>query len=319
MNERTLAPGIKKPLTGFHLKMIALACMVCDHTAAALLSPFDGCYSVMRMVGRLAFPIFAFLVAEGCRYTRSRERYLLRLGIFALVSEIPFDLAFWMEPGRVNFWDFTNVFYTFFLAVACVHIYETLRRQGRRTQLLAAAATLLASAVIFLVAAFVTGSGTVARLELLAYLAGMLALCCVLTRRKAAETAPDTLGSVLSLLTVLPVPLLGELLDCDYGGVGVALVLAVYLAGKRPWSLMALGAMILYLYKSTILYDMFWWDAGGLHVSFLNAGPMCCTLLSLVPLWLYNGERGRNVKWLFYGAYPAHIAVLALLRSLLGV
>ena len=133
---------IGKPLTAFHLKVIALVIMVVDHTAAALEIIPMPLNTFLRRIGRIAFPIYAFLVAEGCRHTRSREKYLLRLGVFALISEIPFDLAFdsnWRTGVLgIDFLDFTNVFYTMFFAVACIHIWETLRRQSRALQLAAA-------------------------------------------------------------------------------------------------------------------------------------------------------------------------------------
>ena len=130
---------IGKPLTAFHLKVIALVIMVVDHTAAALEIIPMPLNTFLRRIGRIAFPIYAFLVAEGCRHTRSREKYLLRLGVFALISEIPFDLAFdsnWRTGVLgIDFLDFTNVFYTMFFAVACIHIWETLRRQSRARRL----------------------------------------------------------------------------------------------------------------------------------------------------------------------------------------
>ena len=91
-----------KPLTAFHLKMAALITMVIDHTAAALTLP-RGVDTLMRSIGRMAFPIYAFFIAEGCRYTRSRERYMLRLGLFGLISQLPFVFAFYgwaWEPER---------------------------------------------------------------------------------------------------------------------------------------------------------------------------------------------------------------------------
>lgn len=316
----TIALDTQKPLTGFQLKIIALACMICDHIGAALLSPPEIWYDGTRAVGRIAFPIFAFLIAEGCRYTRSRERYLLRLGIFALISEIPFDLAFDTPPVQVSFLSFTNVFYTFFLAVACVHIYETLRRQRRSVQIMGVAAFGLAGAVIFGVGQFVTGSGKVACVELAAYLAGMLAACVWLSQRAERTEAapqPDRLACALSLLPALPVLLLAELIGCDYGGAGVAIILGVYLVKKRPAALAVIAAGILYLYKNTIRYHMFHWDAVGFHLNLHTLIPVCFALLSLILLCFYSGKRGRSVKWAFYWACPAHIAVLALLRHFL--
>ncbi len=315
----TIALDPPKPLTGFQLKIIALACMICDHIGAALLSPSELWYDGTRAVGRIAFPIFAFLIAEGCRHTRSRERYLLRLGIFALISEIPFDLAFGTPPVQVSFLSSTNVFYTFFLAAACVHIYETLRRQRRRVQLMGAAAFGLAGAIVFGICQFVTSSGKAACVELAAYLAGMLAACVWLSRRaeRAEAAQPDRLACALSLLPALPVLLLAELIDCDYGGVGVAIVLGAYLVKKRPAALAVIAAGILYLYKDTIRYHMFYWDAVGFHLALHNVIPVCFALLSLILLGFYSGKRGRGVKWAFYWAYPAHIAFLALLRHFL--
>ena len=100
-------------MTAFDIKLIAIITMLIDHTGAVLELPI-----FTRMIGRIAFPLFVFLIAEGCRHTKSMEKYLLRLGAFALISEIPFDLAF---NNDINFLYNTNIFYTLFLGVACVY------------------------------------------------------------------------------------------------------------------------------------------------------------------------------------------------------
>lgn len=71
------------------LKLIACVTMLIDHMGAALLPQ----YLWMRVIGRIAFPIYCFLIAEGMHYTRNPRKYSLRLGIGAILSEIPFDLA----------------------------------------------------------------------------------------------------------------------------------------------------------------------------------------------------------------------------------
>ena len=84
-------------MTSFWLKIIAAVTMLIDHTGAVFFPQL----AVFHIVGRLSFPIYAFLAAEGASKTHRKSRYLLRLGIFALLSEAPFRLAFslgWENP-----------------------------------------------------------------------------------------------------------------------------------------------------------------------------------------------------------------------------
>ena len=103
-------------MTAFAIKMIAITSMLIDHAGAV----FD-LHEYTRVIGRIAFPLFVFLIAEGCRHTKNMKKYLLRLGVFALISEIPFDLAF---NDRIDFFNNTNIFYTLFLGVFCVYIWR---------------------------------------------------------------------------------------------------------------------------------------------------------------------------------------------------
>lgn len=125
----------KKGISGSTIKIIAVTTMLIDHVAATLLTRImilEGYYqaavskesylgwmaehgslyalvTVMRSVGRLGFPIFCFLLVEGFQKTRSVKKYAFRLGLFALVSEVPFDLAF---NGRVWYPGYQNVYFT---------------------------------------------------------------------------------------------------------------------------------------------------------------------------------------------------------------
>lgn len=110
-----------KVLNSFHLKLIAIITMLIDHFAAVFIAGSSPWYIVFRGIGRLSFPIFAFLIVEGFHYTKNEYKYLARLGIFAVISEIPFDLAF-----SKRFFDFENqnIYFTLFLGLLLLILLE---------------------------------------------------------------------------------------------------------------------------------------------------------------------------------------------------
>lgn len=108
-------------LDGGALKGIAAALMLTDHVGAILLPEV----LTLRCVGRLAFPIFAFFIAEGYAHTRNFGRYFRRLAILAVVSEIPFNL----ENGAVFDLTRQNVLFTFCLALLTLRGLEALGRE----------------------------------------------------------------------------------------------------------------------------------------------------------------------------------------------
>ena len=107
-------------LDGGVLKGIAAALMLTDHVGAILLPEVP----VLRCVGRLAFPIFAFFIVEGYAHTRDFGRYFRRLAILAVVSEMPFNL----ENGAVFVPGRQNVLWTFCLALLTLRGLDRLRR-----------------------------------------------------------------------------------------------------------------------------------------------------------------------------------------------
>ncbi len=135
--KETIIPEKYKVLSGSTLKCIALITMIIDHIGAVLLknsqiillSTFRGTltlYTLMRKIGRLAFPIYCFLLVEGFLHTRDRRKYGLSLFLFALISEIPWNLE---HTGAVCY-PAQNVFFTLFLGYAglcCIDRFREMR------------------------------------------------------------------------------------------------------------------------------------------------------------------------------------------------
>ena len=224
-------------LNGFHLKLIAACTMLIDHVGYVLFS--DALW--LRCIGRIAFPLFCFLMAEGCVYTRDRRKYALRLLVFALLSEIPFNL---MNTGTP--WDLShqNVLWTL--------------------------------------------------------LAGAL-LCWLVDWALQKRTAP---GLVLTGAVMDAAFCLLELANTDYGGWGTLLVVMFYAVRRAPSgtvSKMTAQTFGLAFFSIAIM--------GGVSVELWS-------LAALIPIWLYNGQRGfspKAVQYGFYAFYPAHILVLSLI------
>lgn len=112
-----------KGLNSNGLKIMACIFMLCDHIGAVLMED----NAVMRAVGRLAFPVFAFLLAEGYKHTSDKRKYFVRLIIFALISEVPFDLTFY---GRIFSFERQNIFFT--LAAGIIIMYAADIASSRR-------------------------------------------------------------------------------------------------------------------------------------------------------------------------------------------
>lgn len=233
-------------MTAFTLKLIALTAMLIDHMGAVFPDYFPFWF---RAVGRLAWPIFAYLLAEGFRHTKASEKYLLRLLAFALISEIPFDLALYKQ---VNFIANTNIFYTLFLGGMAICLYERMKER-RNWQTMAV------------------------------------------------------------ITAILPTAILAEILSVDYGGMGVLFIFAMYAIKPKKLRLIAMGAFALSQFiPLAAAYPL------GIELRW-EYFLMIPFALATVPLIaLYNGKRGIKSKWLFYIAYPAHLAVLAAIAVMIN-
>ena len=135
----------KIEMTSASLHIMAMAFMLLDHLWATVIPGNDW----MTCIGRLAFPIFAFMIAEGCLRTRSIKKYALRMLIFAVISEIPFNLAF---SGRIFYPTHQNVLWTFLIAIMLVWLNEKAREKNKLwLTLLTGAGSILIGAIVGIV------------------------------------------------------------------------------------------------------------------------------------------------------------------------
>lgn len=203
-------------LDSFQLKCIAIVSMALDHTGAVLYPS----QIWLRCLGRIAFPIFCFLIVEGFFHTHDVRRYMGRIGVFALISEIPYDLAFRGVPLE---YDHQNVFFTLLIGIGMMVLLERNREWPVK-------------AVILLLAMW-----------------------------------------------------LAVLIRSDYNFRGILLIFVFYIFHESRWLAVTAGGLWNFLYQGVI-------QKYG--------------VLSVLPLALYNGERGRKMKYFFYIFYPAHLLLL---------
>ena len=124
-------------LSGAGLKLIAIISMLADHVNKALIYPYlesnHGFLAfisdVFDIIGRIAFPLFCFMLVEGYFKTRNRKKYLLNLLLFGVISEVPFDMFTTASFFNMN-WN--NVMFTLALVLVTVWIIDTLKAKMQK-------------------------------------------------------------------------------------------------------------------------------------------------------------------------------------------
>lgn len=277
-------------LSGTALKWIAIVTMLVDHTGAILLwdqylavrghfgasaADWYQAYLVTREIGRVAFPLFCFALVEGFEHTHSRPKYALRLLLFALISEAPYDFALHGGVGGIDYTSQLNVMFTLLLAFCALWLAEWLG--GLVCQGLAAAGA--------------RRSGAGAHAAAVSEAEGQAS-------RWLSPAAVRAVSSVIAVGTVAGAAWLAAgPLDVSYHAYGILLVGALYL-GRDFWP-----AQFLLGWAATYWYCL----ANG---SMLQMWA----LVGLGLIALYNGKRGRGMKYFFYLFYPLHLLALGIIN-----
>jgi len=238
-------PHRMRCLSASALRLLAITLMLLDHLWATVIPGNNW----MTYVGRMAFPIFAFQISEGYFHTSDRKAYQKRLLLFALLSEIPFDLVM---GGAVFFPFHQNVLFTLLLGLRAMDGLELLRQQ--RT------------------------------MKALGRCLLRLCACGILA----------TLGFV------------------DYGFMGLLTILVFYVFRGFPFAWA--GQLV-----SMILLHVVCFEGMSIPLGGFDFPTQGFAVLALLPIWLYNGEKGalyqpvRRISYLFY---PLQFLILYLIARL---
>lgn len=252
------------------LKLTAIITMMIDHIGAGILEYFllpDISASipyntlliiyyinmVLRLIGRIAFPIFCFLLVQGFLHTRNRLKYTRNLLIFALISELPFDYLF---AGEISF-STQNVFWTLLIGLLTLWVLEVI--QNKEIHI--------------------------------------------------------TLKTIVSLLAIAISLTVAAFLKTDYAWTGVLLILGLYFF-REKLALQCSIPFIVFLISS-IISNLAYFSSLQQTVVFVLLSKWTLFIPALM-IYHCNGKRYmQKGKYFFYAFYPAHIAVLYVIKIIL--
>lgn len=217
----------------FVIKIIACITMFLDHIKYA--DPIFVNWCTVYM-GRIAFPLFAFMITEGYVHTKDLNKYIKRLVNFAIISQIPFML-FRTLTGN---WLILNVLFGFVLGIQAIKIFEKINNK------------------------------------------------------------------IIAIFVDIIIMIFASLIKIEYGWYAVSMILILYVFKKNKVVLSIMYILLVILYYAI----------NGL-LSIMYIPYIILTVLPLAFILLYNGEKGRDVKWVFYIFYPLHLSVVYLLSIII--
>lgn len=220
-------------MTIFWIKIIACISMFLDHVKYAI-GEANFC---TQYLGRVAFPLFMFVMVEGYCHTRDVKKYLKRLFLAAIISQIPYQIFKEVLIGASGLQ--INVIATILVTMLCIKIYD------------------------------------------------------------------KSFSKIYSIILITVIGCITQLLNFDYGIYGILIGMILYIFREKKIFKFVLFAILVAIYhylkilrfsKSFILYSL-------------------CTCVAIIPMMLYNGKKGRGIKYFFYAFYPVHMILLILLEK----
>lgn len=290
-------------MSAFLLKLAALISMLTDHCAIILyLRMVCGAdtYMLLRGIGRLAFPIFCFMLVNGWTHSSDRRGYAFRLMGFACLSQLPFTLAFTpgnsfgAVPGKLSI-SLPGLPYVLLCVFFILMMFITEKKFSALHAGIICLFTLLPGTVLSCGSILLLDS----HMNVYYTLASGLMLICLSSRENIRELG--WIKYLLCLAGLLAYFLIVQQ-NADYGFMGLLLIFLLWVfRDSRPltalwiviWSFMEYGA-----------------GRNGLILLLFSC-------LSALPIMLYSGRKGPSCKYFFYAFYPIHLLVLGILNTVL--
>lgn len=266
---------LKRGLNGWQIKMIAVLFMTIDHLGAYgfEIPVFDTYNSKLRLLGRIAMPLFLFMLTEGLRHTRSRGKFLLRLYFGAVWTGLFVSVTNFLFGDTIGYFVQSNILFTYLYVALYVTLLE---------QLIHAAATRNWKTVAF----------------------SLLGIAATVLPHYIWELLYDIEGiwmldfRYMNLCTDLINSFVCSPLYVEYTPLFVAMGVLMYFAGTKQRK-----ALVLVLF-SILSFVGVYLPVSRFHSVF--GYPQYYMILAVPFLLLYNGEKGRSDKYFFYLYYPLH-------------
>lgn len=280
-------------MTTFSIKILALICMVIDHIG--LFFPDTPIW--YRYIGRISAPLFIFCMVIGFSYTRNRKVYLLRMYLFGLgMSVLDYILNYFSKGDLVT----NNIFVTLFSIAIIIQLIEYIREKHRKW---------------------------------------IIYLLCYCVWQIVSLLICYHIDMHYDKLVYLFMGLLGNLFYNEGGFIFVFLGVLLYFIKDNKkfitiyyslfcfsYAFITMAGIVprimskLDYYDYNIFYNIFGFifPLLGFNIIGINKNSIQWMMIGALPfMLLYNGEKGKSIKYLFYIFYPAHILILFILSNII--
>ena len=263
-------------MSSFAIKLIAIITMLCDHSGDAIIGQF----SFLNVIGRIAFPLFCFQIVIGYKHTKNVKKYLLRLFLFGLISQIPFALFTYSYLGRI---DLLNVFFTLALGLLAIYILDAFPKKYKFL-------AIILDILLMIIAEFAqTDYGWF----------GVLLIICIylfyndksLSKEKNNINITNNSNEALQYTNMQSNKSENSITYFNNNILFVIIFFALVVIKFSNY--LALG-----YYKLAIL-------------------QIIGTFFPVIFMLLYNGKKGPSLKYLFYAFYPVHLLILVAIHYLI--